>query len=119
MNEPTKVSLTQLRAKMRHCGGCRDNFYNHPEAARPGEGTSPTGVCWSLPRATLRWRWVINMWTPMDRRDRFRRVQVHDCYHGEGNQRDIYMKRLPQHLGGDWADKREEKAESIKQEISP
>lgn len=103
-----ELSLTQLRAKMVNCQGCRDNFYNHPSAAMPGEGTSPTGCCWSLPDSQLRWRWEINMQTPMDRRDRFRRVKVNTCWHGEGPYRNIYIQRLPAHLGGDWADKRDE-----------
>lgn len=111
MAEAKTLSLTQLRAKMPRCNGCRDNFYNHPHAAKPGEGQSPTGVCWSLPGARLVWRWRINMQTPMDRRDRFTRVQVYQCFHGEGPYRDIYMKRLPAHLGGEWADKREQREE--------
>lgn len=109
MSQTKSLSLPQLQAKMERCRGCRDNFYNHPSWAKPGEGTSPTGTCWALPNAQLRWRWAINMQTPMDRRDRFRRVRVYGCYHGEGPYRDIYLKRLPAHLGGDWADKREEK----------
>lgn len=89
----------QLAEKSKQCGGCRDDYYNH--------GHSSTGCCWSLENAQTRWRWVINMQTPMDRRDRFRRVKVYTCYHGEGPYRDIYTQRLPAHLGGDWADERD------------
>ena len=106
------VTLAQLRTKMEHCGGCRDNFYNHPSAAKPGEGTSPTGCCWSLPSAKLVWRWAISMQSPMDRRENFTRVRVFSCRHGEGPYRNIFMKRLPAHLGGDWADAAERKRET-------
>jgi hypothetical protein len=108
------LSLTQLQAKMTHCVGCRDNFYNCPSKAKPGEGTSPTSACWSLPNAKLVWRWRIFMWSPMDSRERFTKVRVHDCMHGDGPNRCIYMKRLPAHLGGDWADASERRAEEVK-----
>lgn len=86
--------------KKQKCRGCRNNFYNH-------SGNSTTGCCWSLDTAKSVYRWKINMWTPMDKRSNFVKVRVLSCYQGEGNHRDIYMKRLPQHLGGDFADKRE------------
>jgi len=98
----TTISLSQLTAKRSACAGCRDNFYN-------GGGNSTTGHCWSLPEAKMVWRWRIGMQTPMDRRDRFTRVKVHNCFHGEGPYRDIFLKRLPSHLGGDWADKAEQR----------
>lgn len=101
------LSLAQLQKKRVNCSGCRNSFYNRCDAS--GNANSSTGFCWSLPSAKMVYRWCINMWTPMDRRDRFTKVRVYDCYHGEGNQRDIYMKRLPAHLGGDWADKKEER----------
>lgn len=90
----------KLADKVAHCSGCRDDFYNRG-------GNSSDGHCWGLEAAKLRWRWVINMWTPMDRRERFQKVKVHDCFHGEGSHRNIFMKRLPAHLGGDWADDRD------------
>lgn len=99
------VSLPQLSSKVARCDGCHDNFYN---TRAPDGSEHSTGYCWSLGKAELRWRWVIGMQTPMDMRERFRRVQVYDCFHGEGLYRDIYLKRLPAHLGGDWADKREQ-----------
>jgi len=101
------ISLRQLEQKKSRCQGCQNDFYNRCDAS--GANRSSDGHCWSLPNAKLVYRWRINMWTPMDRRDRFTKVRVYDCFHGEGNQRDIYMKRLPQHLGGDWADSREAK----------
>ncbi len=90
------LSLTQLEEKKSQCGGCRNNFYNHGDHSKDNH-------CWSLEGAKLVWRWRINMWTPMDKKSNFHKVQVYHCYHGEGNQRDIYMERLPQHLGGDYA----------------
>lgn len=96
------VSLSQLSAKVGGCAGCRNNYYNHA-------GNSESGFCWSLGGAKKRYRWAINMQTPMDRRDRFRKTLVYNCYHGEGPYRDIYLERLPAHLGGDWADKKEQK----------
>lgn len=103
----TNLSLPQLKTKMEYCRGCRDNFYNHPEAAKPGEGTSPTGMCWSLPSAKIVYRWSINMNTPMDSSKNFTRVKTLSCWHGEGPNRDILMKRMPAHLGGAWADSTE------------
>lgn len=102
------ISLQQIKAA---CHGCRDDFYNHPSWAKPGEGQSPSGQCWSLESARPVWRWAINMQTPMDRKENFRRVRVNSCYHGSGPYRDIYLKRLPAHLGGAWADKAEQKRE--------
>ena len=99
----TELSLTQIDAKKSGCAGCRNNYYNYG-------GTSSTGACWSLPDAKMVHRWAIGMQTPMDRRDRFRRVKVYDCYHGEGPYRDVYCRQLPSHLGGEWADKQEAKA---------
>jgi hypothetical protein len=98
--ERMALTLTQIDDKQAHCGGCRNNFYNH-------SGNSSTGHCWSLESAKLRWRWVINMQTPMDKKSRFYRKRVYTCYHGEGPYRDIYLLRLPEHLGGDWADERD------------
>lgn len=98
-----KISLTQLKTG---CRGCRDDFYNHG-------GNSNTGNCWSLDSAKRVYRWAINMQTPMDDRKNFRRVRVNSCYHGSGPYRDIYLKRLPSHLGGEWADKAEKKREEI------
>lgn len=100
----TTISLPQLKQKMAACRGCRDNFYNHPESAKIGEGISPTGVCWCLPDAKARYRWAINMQSPTIR-ENFRRVKVYGCYHGDGPYRDIYMDRLPPHCGNEWADK--------------
>lgn len=114
--KPVSVPLHQLRAKMSDCSGCRDNFYNHPSAAKAGEGTSPTGMCWSLPTATKRHRWSIGMQTPMDKRERFHKVCVYDCFHGEGPYRDIYIDRLPAHLGGDWADKKYQREQEGKED---
>lgn len=82
-----------LRSKSRDCLGCRNNFYNRGDS-----------FCWSLEGAKKVKRWRINLWTPMDSRSRFKKVTVFNCYHGEGNQRDVFMARLPAHLGGDWAD---------------
>lgn len=90
----------KIADKLPHCSGCRDDFYNRA-------GNSSNGHCWALEKAKLRWRWGINMQSPMDRRDRFRKVRVHDCFHGEGPYREIFMLRLPAHLGGDWADDRD------------
>lgn len=94
--------LPQLRTKAAQCAGCRDDHYNHGD-------NSSTGCCWLLEKARLRWRWAINMQTPMDTRDRFRRVRVYGCFHGSGPYRDIYLKQLPHHLGAEWADKAEQR----------
>lgn len=100
-------TITLKQMPKANCHGCRDDFYNHGDK-------SSTGGCWSLASAKMVWRWAINMQTPMDRRDRFRRVQVPTCFHGDGPYRDIYLKRLPAHLGSDWADKKEQREEEDK-----
>lgn len=97
----------KLASKVSHCSGCRDDFYNRAD-------NSSEGCCWALEKATLRWRWLINMQTPMDDRKRFRKVRMYNCWHGDGPYRDILMMRLPQHLGGDWADERDRLEHELK-----
>ena len=102
MNTEQTIPLKVLHAdKLGGCAGCRDDFYNY---------TAEHSGCWSLPRAKLVWRWRLGFWTPMDRRENFTRVQVYDCWYNEGSERNVHLKRLPAHLGGDWADKDEQRA---------
>ncbi len=105
------MSEQNLDAKKPACAGCRNNYYNHG-----GNATPP--YCWSLPDAKIVVRWAINMQSPMDERSRFRRVKVYNCYHGEGPYRDVYMERLPQHLGGDFADAKERAKQHYDEEIA-
>ena len=63
-------------SKKQGCSGCRNDYYNYGN-------NSSAGHCWSLTKAQRVWRWAIGFWTPMDKRENFRRVQVYDCYHGE------------------------------------
>lgn len=107
MSDTKTIPLHILTQKKATCRGCRDDFYNC-------NGRSSEGHCWSLPSAKRVWRWAIGMQTPMDRKKNFRRVLVNSCFHGDGPYRDIYLKRLPAHLGGVWADKREQKEEESK-----
>ena len=100
------LTVVQVNKKKTACRGCRNDYYNHGD-------NSTTKHCWSLPGAKMRYRWAINMQTPMDRRDRFRKVRVYECFHGEGPHRDVYVKQFPSHLGGDWADKREQRESEL------
>ena len=67
----------------RHCGGCRNNFYN---------GNNPLGVsqCWSLKDAKLVWRIPIGHWENPPYKGK-RKRKVPNCWHGEGPNRTHYV----------------------------
>lgn len=71
--------------KMRHCIGCRDDFYN---------GKNPMGVqrCWGLKTAKLVKRFRIGTWTRPDQPGAFTECKVLNCYHAKGEH---YYERLP------------------------
>lgn len=89
IEKPRKVDLLKLtvrKATVRHCSGCRDNFYN---------GHNQLGVkrCWLLDKARLVRRKEVGMsdvppwyWQPV--------VVVPECYRRSGY---VYVK--PTQLG--------------------
>lgn len=61
--------------KLKHCKGCRDDYYNHGN-------NSTTGRCWMLPSMKL----VSKKRVPMDQPPPWTQkpVQVPDCKHERG-----------------------------------
>lgn len=60
--------------KLRHCVGCRDNFYND---------NNPMGVkrCWGLKTAKLVTRYRIGTWTQPTQKGAFTEERKFNCYH--------------------------------------
>lgn len=89
IEKPRKIDVLKMvrkKAGLRHCNGCRDNFYN---------GHNPLGVkrCWLLDNARLVRRKEVGMsdvppwhWQPV--------VVVPECYRRSGY---VYVK--PTQLG--------------------
>jgi hypothetical protein len=71
--------------KLRHCGGCRDDFYN---------GNNPLGVqrCWGLKTAKLVTRFRIGTWTQPDAPGAFTKVKTLTCWHASGAH---FYEKLP------------------------
>ena len=71
--------------ELKHCRGCRDNFYN---------GNNELGVtrCWSFDKkkATV-WRIPIGNWENPPYLNK-KKVRVPPCWHGEGSNRTHYIK---------------------------
>jgi len=65
------------------CSGCRNNFYN---------GNNSLGVtkCWSLDTAKVVWRIAIGYWEEPPYLNK-KKVQVPDCWHGQGSNRTQYV----------------------------
>lgn len=70
---------------VKHCTGCRDNFYN---------GRNPYGVqeCWMRRDAKLVTRFETGTWTMPESPGAFTEVRVPNCYHKSGSH---YSDRLP------------------------
>lgn len=66
--------------KLKHCSGCRDDFYNY-------NGNSPNGRCWSLPSMQL----VFKKEVSVDQRPPWtqKAKKLPDCYH---RPRFVYVK---------------------------
>lgn len=60
--------------KLKHCVGCRDDFYNDK---------NPMGVkeCWGLKTAKLMTRYRIGTWTQPDAKGAFTEVRTLNCFH--------------------------------------
>ena len=71
--------------KLRHCAGCRDDFYNDK---------NPMGVkrCWGLKTAKLVTRYKIGTWTAPTQPFAFTKVTGLSCYHRDG---ECYYEKLP------------------------
>jgi hypothetical protein len=74
---------------LKHCLGCRDDFYNDK---------NPLGVkrCWSFEKAQIVERWRIGTWVQPDSVDCFSKVTTHDCHHEPGQY--AFYSELPEHL---------------------
>ena len=73
------------RDKLKHCNGCRDDFYN---------GKNAIGVkrCWMLKDAKLVTRYRIGTWTRPTEPGAFTECKVLSCYHQNGYH---YVTKLP------------------------
>lgn len=72
---------------VKHCGGCRDDFYN-------GKNPYSTKQCWSLKTARIVTRWRIGTWTQPTQPGAFTEVKVPNCYHAQGAS---FYEKLPAH----------------------
>src|ERR1043166_2205618 len=72
--------------KLKHCRGCRDNFYN---------GNNPMGVqrCWMLKTAKMVKRYRIGTWTVPTEPGAFTEVKGLSCFHRDGEH---YNEKLPE-----------------------
>lgn len=63
--------------KMKHCHGCRDDFYNDK---------NPLGVkkCWGLKTAKMVKGFQIGTWTVPTEKGAFRHVKQLNCWHAQG-----------------------------------
>ena len=80
MSAPTKLDV-------KHCAGCRDDFYN---------GNNPLGVteCWMRTRGTMKTRYQLHCDTPMNRRSGYQKVKVPSCYH---KPRYVHVDAIPEY----------------------
>lgn len=71
--------------KLKHCRGCRDDFYNDK---------NPYGVkrCWGLATAEIVTRYRIGTWTQPTQSGAFTKVRVFNCFHQQGQH---FYKQLP------------------------
>lgn len=74
-----------MSEKMKHCRGCRDDFYNDK---------NPMGVkeCWALKTAKMVTRFRIGTWTRPTEPGAFTKVQTLSCFHRDGEH---YYEKLP------------------------
>ena len=77
-----------------HCGGCRDDRYNHPGTCeRPGIDAPVTSKhCWSLDSAKLETRFALSTSVPMNVKSAYRKVKVPSCFHQSGT---VFLKTIP------------------------
>lgn len=71
--------------KLKHCAGCRDDFYNDH---------NPYGVkeCWGLKTARMVTRYRIGTWTRPTEPGAFTKVKKLNCFHRNGEH---YYECLP------------------------
>jgi len=71
--------------KLKHCLGCRDDFYNDK---------NPMGVkrCWGLKTAKMVTRFRIGTWTQPTQPYAFTTVRQFQCFHQDGQH---YYEKLP------------------------
>ena len=78
----------------KYCIGCRDNFYN---------GNNPLKIkeCWNFKTAKLVKRIGIGFWESPPYLNKKEKL-VPNCWHGEGNNRIIYIKKESLDSKGFW-----------------
>jgi len=64
----------KIRARLKHCVGCHDNFYNHG-----GRSMKKDGLCMSIHRSKVIWRKEVHV----DQRPPWKQKAERflDCYH--------------------------------------
>lgn len=77
-----------------YCSGCRENFYN---------GNNGLGIqrCWSRDQAKVVWRIPVGHWENPPYLNK-KKVQVFNCWHGEGSNRTHYIKSDSLNSQGYW-----------------
>ena len=76
------------------CVGCGDNFYN---------GNNNLGIkeCWCFEDAKMVKRISIGLWEPPPYKNKKEKL-IPSCFHGRGNQRNIYIKKEVLDHNGYW-----------------
>lgn len=70
---------------LKHCNGCRDDFYNHRGAE--------AGPCWLAKDAKIVTRYRIYYLTAPTQKGAFTKVRVPNCYHQANNH--VFYAKLP------------------------
>ena len=78
---------------IKHCMNCHDNFYNNQNAKEGG--------CWCRKSGKMVWRIPVGMWERPPYLNKKARL-IPDCWHGEGNNRTIYVKKEAIASDGYW-----------------
>ncbi len=76
-----------MAGDIKHCAGCRDDYYNHGDNGFNGKG------CWNLKDAEVVTRYRIHWWTAPTVPGAFKKVTTNSC-HNEPGQFGFY-KELP------------------------
>ena len=76
-----------MAGDIKHCSGCRDDFYNHDGHGFGGKG------CWNLDSAQVVTRFRIHWWTAPTVPRAFTEVTTNSCHYATG--RYAHYKQLP------------------------
>ena len=81
---------------IKHCRGCHDNYYNSSTTSGGSDG-----MCWCRKTGKMVWRIRVGMWENPPYLNK-KKERVPDCWHGIGNQRDIFVKPEAIDSNGYW-----------------